>query len=318
MTCILKKSTDNNADMVCAEKRKQQMREPVYFTCTVNCKVPYSDKFEEYEDWGILLLPDNYSPSGEPDRLVISCHGAGGSVYTDDAQALSQTLTKYLLANGFAVMDMAGLPVPYCEKYGIDPRNNIGSPLAVDSYVAGYEKCISEYNLKKDVLLHGASMGGISSTNLLMSGRIPVLVQTGFCPVLDTYNEIYLHPWSDGLPKTALEKFYSLEDGVYDEAKITPFNPVKNEKIRNYPVPVYFWQCADDAVVSVDVTKEFVKAINAYGGHAELTVLPEGGHEPQLYGPFLPNPSGITDTGSEKLGITRAVEGAFLVLREYT
>ena len=52
--------------------------------------------------------------------------------------------------------------------------------------------------------MHGASMGGISSTNLVLSGKIPVLVQTGFCPVLDTYNEIFLHPWSNGLPKTAL------------------------------------------------------------------------------------------------------------------
>ncbi len=288
----------------------------ITFFRDVSCAVPYEDRFEVYPDEGILMLPDSYSETGEPSRLVISCHGAGGTVETDDSQACYQTLTKYLLANGFAVMDMAGLPKEYCKKYGIDPFNNIGAPLAVDSYVAGYEWCTGHYNLKREALIHGASMGGISSSNIVTSGRIPLLVQTGFCPVLDTYSEIYLHPWSDGLPKVALEKMYSLREG-YDEKKIAPFNPMTNEKIKNYPVPVRFWQCADDFVVSVEVTKRFVSLVNSYGGDAELTVLPEGGHEPQLYGPPVTSPSRISVYRGEQLGITEAVEGVFRVMCEY-
>ena len=64
-----------------------------------------------YYDHGMIALPDSYSERGKPTRLVISCHGAGGTVTTNDSQIESQELTKYLLANGYAVMDMNGLPV---------------------------------------------------------------------------------------------------------------------------------------------------------------------------------------------------------------
>lgn len=290
------------------------MKNVIHFTCEISCKVPYEDRFESFPDAGVLLLPDGYSDGGEPARLVISCHGAGGSVNTDDSQVVSQSLTKYLLANGFAVMDMAGIPARFCEKYGIDPFNNIGSPMAVDSYAAGYRRCAGGFNLKREVVVHGASMGGISSTNLVLSGRVPVLAQTGFCPVLDAYNEIYLHPWSGGLPKTALEKIYSLHG--YDEQKIFPYNPAANPKRMNYPVPVEFWHCADDKVVSAEVTERFVGDIRAGGGRAVLHVLPAGGHEPQLYGGFV-EPSGAAVFRGERLDITEAVEGAFSVISRY-
>lgn len=292
------------------------MKNVIRFTCDIACKVPFEDRYETYPDRGVLLLPDSYSESGEPTRLVVSCHGAGGTVWADSSQIEEQTHTKYLLANGFAVTDMAGLPAEFCRKYGIDPLNNIGSPVAVDSYVAGYGKCVRDYNLKKEVLIHGASMGGISSTNVVLSGRIPVLAQTGFCPVLDTYGEIYLHPWSEGAPKDALEKIYSLDNG-YDEAKITPFNPARNPKIARYPVPVDFWHCVDDGTVSIDVTERFVDAIRSHGGRATLHKLPAGGHEPQLYGENVRDPAGITVWRGEQLDITEAIEGAFSAIAEY-
>lgn len=287
------------------------------FTCAVSCKLPYLNAYETFDDEGILLLPESYSETGEATRLVISCHGAGGTVKGEKSQILGQTLAKYLQANGFALMDMAGLPKAYCERFDIDERNNIGAPIAVDSYVAGYRYCVSRYNLKPEVLVHGASMGGISSTNLVLSERVPTLVQTGFCPVLDTYHEIWLRPWSDGLPKTALEKIYSIPGGVYREELITPYNPMENEKLARYPIPVYFWQCADDETVSVRVTERFAAKVNERGGRVRLTVLPAGGHEPQLYGEKVPDPAGISVYRGEELFITEAVEGVYRVFREY-
>ena len=89
-----------------------------------------------YEDCGLLLLPESYNDDGTPTRLVISCHGAGGTVTTDDSQVEEQVMTAYLLANGYAVLDVNGLPAQYAAEQGIDLRNNIGAPFAVDSYVA--------------------------------------------------------------------------------------------------------------------------------------------------------------------------------------
>ena len=242
------------------------------FKINISCSLPCDSVQNEelYEDNGFIILPDSYSEDGAPTRLVISCHGAGGTVTTDDSQIEHQALTQYLVANGYAVMDVNGLPEAYAAKNGIDLRNNIGSPIAVACYVEGYRYCMAHFNLLSEVFVHGASMGGISSTNLVLHGNIPVIAHSAFCPVLDTYNEIFLHPWSGGLPKTALGKIYCLdkdENGeyIYDEAKMLGYNPAKNPKAENYPVPLKFWHCLDDPVVSYDVTKKFVASSRCAG-----------------------------------------------------
>lgn len=287
-----------------------------YFNINVECDG------EIYADCGFIILPDSYSDSGAPTRLVISCHGAGGTVTTDDSQVEHQALTLYLVANGYAVMDVNGLPREYAEKAGIDICNNVGSPIAVRSYVNAYSYCISHFNLCPEVFVHGASMGGISSTNLVLSGLIPVIAHSAFCPVLDTYSEIFLHPWSNGAPKIALGKFYSLDkdeqgEYIYDESKIAGYNPEKNEKSKSYPVPVKFWHCKDDPIVSFEITEKFIGRIKDNGGEAYLRSFEYGGHEPQLAGDEVENPSGIYGISGEKIKIMPAVEEAFLWIRRF-
>lgn len=292
------------------------------FTVPVSCKIPFSEERRTYEDWGILILPDNYRADGEPVRLVMNCHGAGGTVTTDDSQVESQTITRYLVANGFAVMDVNGLPQDYAEEFGIDIRNNIGSPIAVDSNVAAYRYCVENFNLHQEVIAMGSSMGGITSTNLVLSGRIPVLAQAGLCPVLDTYHEIFLRPWCDGLPKTALGMFYSLEkdhagEWIYEEEKVLGYNPAENPRRFRYPCPLCFCQSENDPIVSPEVTKRFVMDVRSGGGRAELVMLPDGEHEPQLYGEDLAEPSGVAVLDGEKLGIKPGVEALFRFMRSF-
>ena len=301
------------------------------FKIAVDCaEFSLEDKVggQVYYDCGLIALPDSYTETGEPTRLIVNCHGAGGTVTTDDSQIEQQMLTKYLLANGYAVMDVNGLPTEFAELKGIDIRNNIGSPVALQSYVKAYRYCMANFNLKKEVFVHGGSMGGISSTNLVLSGYLPVIAQSGFCPVLDTYNQIFLNPWCGGLPKKALGEFYELkkdENGefIYDEAKISGYNPMGRLKTEgdkeylDYPVPVKFWQCEDDTTVRIDSTKRFVAAIKNAGRDAHLRTFPAGGHEPQLYGNPIENPSGIDIWRGEKIKITPAVEEAFLWIRSH-
>lgn len=94
---------------------------------------------EIYKDNGFIILPDSYTNNGTPTRLVINCHGVGGTVTADDSQVEHQTLTQYLVANGYTVMDVNGLPWEYAEKNGIDLRNNIGRPIAIQSYIKAYQ-----------------------------------------------------------------------------------------------------------------------------------------------------------------------------------
>ena len=294
------------------------------FKINISCSL-HSDSVhnkEIYEDNGFIILPDSYSDNGAPTRLVISCHGAGGTVTTDDSQIEHQALTQYLVANGYAVMDVNGLPEAYAAKNGIDLRNNIGSPIAVACYVEGYRYCMAHFNLLSEVFVHGASMGGISSTNLVLHGNIPVIAHSAFCPVLDTYNEIFLHPWSGGLPKTALGKIYQLDtdesgEYIYDESKMLGYNPAKNTKVENYPVPLKFWHCLDDPVVSYDVTKKFVERITKNGGVAYLRAFEKGGHEPQLVGEAIDKPLGNTRLSDINIKILPAVEEVFAWIKAF-
>ena len=107
------------------------------FQVAVNCtdiRRDAADKNEAGEqicyDHGMLALPAGYTEKGKPTRLVINCHGAGGTVSTDDSQVEQQVITRYLLANGYAVMDVNGLPEEYAGEYGIDIRNNMGKGFA--------------------------------------------------------------------------------------------------------------------------------------------------------------------------------------------
>lgn len=300
------------------------------FSVDVNCSLPIDDAsdkvqdFEEiYEDHGFIVLPDSYSDDGTPTRLVINCHGAGGTVTTDDSQVEHQVLTQYLVANGYAVMDVNGLPDTYAKKHGIDIRNNVGSPIALRCYIKAYFYCMARFNLMPQVFVHGGSMGGISSTNLVLSGCIPVVAHSAFCPVLDTYNEIFLHPWSSGAPKIAIAKIYRFdtdENGeyIYDEGKLAGYNPANNAKAKHYPVPVKFWHCVDDTTVSYEVTNKFVNEIKQNGGIAYLRTFPYGGHEPQLVGEALKNPCGNVKYGETVLEITPAVEETFIWIKNFS
>ena len=293
------------------------------FFVEVDCSVPGADSAAgNYLDRAFIILPDSYSEDGEPTVLVINCHGAGGTVTTDDSQVEHQVLTQYLVANGYAVMDVNGLPEEYASERGIDLRNNIGSPIAVRSYVAAYRYCMEHFHLRREVFVHGGSMGGISSANLVLCGEIPVIAHSAFCPVLDTYNEIFLHPWSGGLPKEAMGKIYGLKtDGrgeyIYDGSAVEGYNPVATVQKKPYPVPVKFWHCEDDGVVSCDITRAFVAQICKDGGTAFLRTFPNGGHEPQLVGERVSLPSGNSVYRGTELAVTPAVEEAFAWIRSF-
>ncbi len=300
------------------------------FSVMVNCNLAdvtsVTDKQQDferlYEDKGFIMLPDSYTEDGKATRLVIFCHGAGGSVDVNDSQIEHLDETKYLVANGYAVMDINGLPFEYAEENNIDIRNNIGSPIAIRSYVKAYHYCIENFNLKPDVFVLGGSMGGISSTNLVLSGAIPVIAQAAFCPVLDTYNQIFLHPWSDGLSKIALGRIYGLDtdesgEYIYDEEKIMGHNPAKNKKAEVYPVPFKAWHCVDDPIVSYEVTKRFFDKIKENGGMAYLRTFPYGKHSADAVGDFIENPCGCDVFDGEKINIRPTAEEIFLWIKNF-
>lgn len=142
------------------------------------------DELTVYPDAGILALPANYSPDGDPVRLIIFCHGAAVHYNTTNVSFNSQDIKPaYWLSEGYAIMDMDGQAFQDGEGNTVP---HYASDDALACYVAGYEYVISHYNIKKDgVFVTGRSMGGCTCMKLVFSHRIPVIAA---CPHVPSIN----------------------------------------------------------------------------------------------------------------------------------
>jgi hypothetical protein len=275
-----------------------------------------------YLDWGVLMLPKSYSETGVSLRLVIVCHGAGGTVTGKGSQVEKFPLSKYLVSEGFAVLDMAGLPEKFTVETSINPFNNMGSGIAVQSYIKGYHWVVENYNIKQDgVHLWGGSMGGLSSNNLLYQGQIPVLSQSAACPVTDLYNQAWLHPWSNDAPKIAMAKLFNFNNKeVYEPDKVLGFNPILTNTwitdgllYKIHGVPYKIWHADEDPVVTYQGSVDFVDAIKRTGGWAELRTLHAKSHEPMEIGKTVKS---IT-YNNEEIKITSVVEEMMLWIKRF-
>ena len=112
------------------------------FTVEVNCAPMYipednlgpefADGTDMYTDYGVLIFPTSYTDTGKKTRLVISAHGGGGTVSADSSQAEYQSISQYLVANGYAVMDVNGLPEQYAIDHGnLRLQDSVGSHIAI-------------------------------------------------------------------------------------------------------------------------------------------------------------------------------------------
>lgn len=280
------------------------------------------DSARIYLDWGVLLLPENNFEKGAPSRLVIVCHGAGGTVTGSGSQIENFPLTKYLISEGFAVMDMAGLPEMFAQEIGINPFNNLGSGIAIQSYIKGYHWVIENYNINRDgVHLWGGSMGGLTSNNLLYHSQIPVLSQSAACPVTDLYNQAWLFPWSNNAPRIAMAKLFDFDNkDIYEIEKVEGFNPIltnswliNDQRFKVHGVPYKIWHADEDPVVTYQGSVDFVNAIKRTGGWAELRTLHAESHEPMDLG----EPVKFIRYKNEKIPITPVVEEMFLWIKRF-
>jgi alpha-beta hydrolase superfamily lysophospholipase len=322
------------------------------FTVEINCAPMYvpednlgpefTDDYQPYTDYGVLVFPNSYTDRGKKTRLVISAHGGGGKVDATSSQAEYQSISRYLVANGYAVMDVNGLP----EQYAIDKGNlriqdSVGSYLAIQSYIKAYNYCMDNFNFYPEVFLVGISEGGITTTNIVLHTHIPVLAQAGWSPVLDTYNQIWMDPWpwySVNGPGAVLATVYGFDPipdatstkdrlrWTYDEKKLMGYNPMKCNVVtgadgleyRYYRCPVKFWHCMDDETVRYEPTEAFIKSIQNAGGTAYLKLYETGGHETAYVGEPVPNPIGntIAYDGTE-IEIKPVCEETFLFFKRF-
>lgn len=267
-----------------------------------------------HTDYGIIIFPKTYTDCGKKTRIVIHCHGGGGKVDATTSQLENQPITQYLIANGYALMDVNGLPQTFASENGLRIQDSVGSYIALQSYHKAYDYCMEHFNLEPEVFIMGISEGGITGANICMEGVIPVRAHAAWSPVLDTYNQVFLHPWyARSGPAKNLSIIYGFDPiettskndnqkWTYDEDKVRGYNPTTNHTItidgvsyKKYPCPVKFWHCLDDSTVAYSGTENFIQAVKNAGGIAYLRTFETGGHEVKLIGDPIENPVGATE-----------------------
>lgn len=177
---------------------------------TLNNQDIPADERNDYikDDWGVMNLPTNYAPNGVPIRLIVTCHGTGTWI-DGSATTANSYLTPLFLAMGMAVMDVNGVPgsTPVTDRH-------YGSPVALRSYLAAISYCLENYNLKKEIFVWGASMGGLISTTLAEFGGINVLAQAAMCPCIDVFREAYAIPWNGATQRQAITQKFGFDKGT--------------------------------------------------------------------------------------------------------
>ena len=271
------------------------------------------DGNKPYSDYGVIALPENYTTDpASPTRLVILCQGTGERTGAT-TNPLSNHGWEYLLAKGYAVMDMNGMSEQWGANQGFPIKNqHYGNKYLIQSYRKGYDYVIKKYNLYKEVFMMGISMGGGASMLVTQSGVIPVIAQANFCPAISVYKQNYMNPWGganqqktiagqwgfDNWNATTPSQEYFLQniDKIkgYDNLLTNTFGDTKEQANANYgndaerdayyalskyfPVPLKIWHCADDNTVLYRYSDFFVRMIQNADGKAWLRTMASGGH----------------------------------------
>jgi len=148
----------------------------------------------------VLQLPTGYTAGGTPTRLVLACHGAEG--YIDSANAHWAgtgwtALMNALLSAGYAVFDVNVLPT----STGTSTMGFcVGSPLAVNVAKKAYDYIQQNYNVYREIFVHGTSMGGVLAS--AFSNAYPGLVLAE----------------SSLAGRDAALYFYRIENGTYGDS----------------------------------------------------------------------------------------------------
>lgn len=154
----------------------------------------------EGTDYGYLCLPLNYNPKGKPSRLVIFCHGVGADINTyKNKSAQPDSYLEHWIRMGYAVMDMIGMPQELSGLTTHPNEQHYGAPVTLQCYKKGYEYVIEHFNIRTDgIIVIGASMGGMSSFEIVQSGIFPVICQIAYCPVVDLFKQFWCNTWNIG------------------------------------------------------------------------------------------------------------------------
>ena len=251
------------------------------------------------EDEAILLLPQNYTPDGEPTKLIIYCHGARNTAFTYKSTPPNFT------DGGFAVVQFTGVPSNRRNMDFCGDGVSMGNWQFIRCAAAVFRYCCEHFNIDRSgVYLCGQSLGGLCALNIAMSGCLPVRAIALDAPVIDLFHDAYFNgAWLDSNSNGSTpimvawcynwdginweEKTYTLSDGI---AK--PISELKNngadmtalwEMNKNKMIGFNAYKTGDFIIKNLDDSHEY-----QITGENEKSVLTD--NDELYYGKKLPCP----------------------------
>jgi predicted esterase len=257
----------------------------IYFQVNINTTFPTNAITNSVLDsetlnyvWCALKLPTTYQATGAPTKLAVCMHGAGGVVYNGNAGEL--TNYENLVSAGYAILDCAGVVGDITVS---GQAEHMGGPKAIQAYLKAIDYVVNNYNVEKQIYLHGHSMGGLTALNFAIQNPEKVKVVACFYPVTDLYNQAWLHSWYGTQTKTDMAKAYNFNDqtgATYEADKVVGFNPVLNHSFSDgtnrynfFPVPLKIWHGNADTVVDYTGSQTYITNIKNGGGRAIFRIV---------------------------------------------
>ena len=273
-------------------------REYIYFKVKYNNFRDVSDEVdlvvrdkEEMEECEcVLYLPQTYTDDGEETPLIISCHGAGGTVNAEKGTIGGLNYVYHCMDAGYAVLDVNGAAPHGCT---------MGCPEHIFALYKAYRYATRKYNLSHHVLVAGASMGGHVAMNFtntfpsivtavgLIYPRLHIdSVEVDGHTCIGTFDKAKIR--NGQTTREMVYEFYRFpKDGGFCERNTAGFNPHKSRSMVNEkgervvfaPCPIKIWQGDADETVDPVFVKEYVESVRRSGSFIEFHLLKGVGHK---------------------------------------
>jgi len=186
-------------------------------------------------DNGFILLPDNYSPTGEPTNLAVFIVGTSGYPFdrTNAPGALTNFMNMYretedfIALNNIAVCCCSGVT----SRYGNSEKNLMYAPLYCESVVNLVDWVKANYNIGK-IYLFGKSSGGILGNLASLAKEIGAVCAASQAPA-----------------------FSPIASRLYNSTVTSSGNITAEELGIDYTFTKYSWTEQDRSVVYDNISK---------------------------------------------------------------
>jgi hypothetical protein len=150
-------------------------------------------------DYAVLYLPNDYTPTGKPTKLIVFCKQGGTLIDDDEDPIFSINIFNYMLYLGYAILGVDGVPDGLVSSIGLDNERVTGNYVAVQATKTAYDYVIKKYNIDRNgAFVFGYSQGGHYAQNVVDLSGIPVLA----CAELSPVCSMRYHQWDLAVTRT--------------------------------------------------------------------------------------------------------------------